>query len=91
MLLSISATGTGRSVYYSQSDLVELAVMEYWLSVGLSFEVARENLEKLREREPQFVDPHVEKRWMLAWNAKARSLELVEFDLEEAIASFGFT
>lgn len=84
---AISATGTGRSVYYSQSDLVELAVMEYWLSVGLSFEVARENLEKLREQEPQFVDPKIDKRWMLAWNAKARSLQLVEFDLEEAITS----
>ncbi|MFM6396898.1 MerR family transcriptional regulator, partial [Planktothrix sp.] len=35
---SISATGTGRSIYYSRSELVKLAAMEYCLSVGLSFE-----------------------------------------------------
>jgi len=84
---AISATGTGRSVYYSQSDLVELAVMEYWLSVGLSFEVARQSLERLREWEPEFFNPDKAKRLMLAWNVKERSLELMEFDIEEAIAS----
>jgi DNA-binding transcriptional MerR regulator len=37
---TVSASGTGRSIYYSRSELVELAVMGYWLSVGLSFETA---------------------------------------------------
>jgi DNA-binding transcriptional MerR regulator len=83
----ISGTGTGRSLYYSRSDLVELAVMEYWLSVGLSFDVARQSLKTLKEKEPEFFHPEKARRLMLAWNAKTRSLKLVEFDLEEAIAS----
>lgn len=83
----VSATGTGRSVYYSRSDLVELAMVEYWLSVGLSFEVARETLKALKEKEPEFFNPERARRLMLWWNGKTRSLELVEFDWEEAIAS----
>lgn len=83
----ISGTGTGRSLYYSQSDLVELAVMEYWLSVGLSFDVARQSLKTLKDKEPEFFNPEKARRLMLAWNAKMRSLELVEFDWEDAIAS----
>jgi DNA-binding transcriptional MerR regulator len=84
---TVSATGTGRSVYYSRSDLVELAVVEYWLSVGLSFEVASSTLKALKEKEPEFLNPESARRFMLWWNGKARSLELVEFDWEEAIAS----
>jgi DNA-binding transcriptional MerR regulator len=83
----ISGTGTGRSLYYSRSDLVELAVMEYWLSVGLSFDVARQSLKTLKDKEPEFFNPEKARRLMLAWNAKMRSLELVEFDWEDAIAS----
>jgi len=83
----ISGTGTGRSLYYSQSDLIELAVMEYWLSVGLSFDVARQALKTLKDKEPEFFNPEKARRLMLAWNAKTRSLKLVEFDWEEAIAS----
>jgi DNA-binding transcriptional MerR regulator len=83
----ISGTGTGRSLYYSRSDLVELAVMKYGLSVGLSFDVASQSLKMLKDKEPEFFNPKTTRRLMLAWNAKTRSLELVEFDLEEAIAS----
>jgi hypothetical protein len=67
--------------------LVELAVVEYWLSVGLSFEVARETLKALKEKEPEFFDPERARRLMLWWNGKTRSLSLVEFDMEKAIAS----
>ncbi|AFZ20480.1 MerR family transcriptional regulator [Allocoleopsis franciscana] len=83
----ISGTGTGRSLYYSRSDLVELAVMEYWLSVGLSFDLARQSLKMLKDKEPEFFNPEKARRWMLAWNSKMRSLKLLEFDLEDAIAS----
>lgn len=54
---TISGTGTGRSVYYSRSDLAELAVVEYWLSVGLSFEVAASSLKSLKKQEPEFANP----------------------------------
>ena len=84
---TISATGTGRSVYYSRSDLMALAAMEYCLSVGLSFETAATALKQLYEKEPEFANPASEKRFMLWWDKQERSLQLVEFDRERAIAS----
>lgn len=83
----VHATGTGRSVYYSQSDLVELAVMVYWLSVGLSFEVASAMLKELKEQEPKLSVPTQGRRFMLQHRPLKRSLELVEYDLDLAIAS----
>jgi hypothetical protein len=40
----ISDTRTGRSIYYSRSNLVELVAMVYWLSVGISFDIACKTL-----------------------------------------------
>ncbi|MEC4990312.1 MAG: MerR family transcriptional regulator [Oscillatoria sp. PMC 1068.18] len=84
---TISGTGTGRSIYYSWANLVELAVMEYLLSLGLTFEIAHESLMRLREIEPRFVDRQIKRRFMLKWEEKVGKLELVEFDREGAIAS----
>jgi len=61
--------------------------MEYLLSLELTFEVARDSLEALREIEPQFIDLRVKKRFMLRWDEKERKLKLVEFNREKAIAS----
>jgi DNA-binding transcriptional MerR regulator len=85
----VHATGKGRSVYYSRSDLVALFTMEYCLSVGLSFEVSSETLKTLKEKEPEFLNPTTARRFMLWRNSAKRSLELVEFDLEQAITSVG--
>jgi hypothetical protein len=41
----------GRSIYYSKSNLVELAAMVYWLSTGISFDIACETLKQLKEQE----------------------------------------
>ena len=84
---SISATGTGRSIYYSRSELVELAVMEYWLSVGLTFEVAAGVLLRLKEKAPNLGMLGEPERFMLCWQEKVARLELMEFDREDAIAS----
>lgn len=84
---SISATGTGRSIYYSRSELVKLAAMEYCLSVGLSFEAAATTVKQLEEKQPEFTNPTSQGRFMLWWDSKERSLQLVEFDMESAIAS----
>ncbi len=84
---AITGTGTGRSVYYSRSDLAALVAMEYCLSVGLTFEVAAMTLQRLREKEPEFTNSVSLGRFMLFWDSKERSLQLVEFDLESAIAS----
>lgn len=83
----ISATGTGRSIYYSRSELAELAVMEYWLSVGLSSEVAAKALQALKQKAPDFSDLVVQKRFMLVWDRKEKDLRLEEFDREDAITS----
>lgn len=83
----VEATGKGRSVYYSQSDLVTLAAMEYCLSIGLSFEVARETVKTLKDKEPEFSNPTGTRRFMLWRETQEQELELVEFDLELAIAS----
>lgn len=84
---TISGTGTGRSVYYSRSDLAALAAMEYCLSAGLSFETAATTLKQLQEKQPEFTNPASQGRFMLWWDKQERSLQLVEFDLEKAIAS----
>ncbi len=80
----ISDTGTGRSIYYSRSNLVELAAMVYWLSVGINFDIACETLKKLKEEEPGLFTAGKGKRFMLCWDEKIQSLSLVEFDRERA-------
>ncbi|WP_414526710.1 MerR family transcriptional regulator [Nodularia chucula] len=83
----ISETGTGRSIYYSKSNLVELAAMVYWLSVGISFDIACETLKRLKAQEPELFISGKGKRFMLLLSAQNESLSLVEFDRESAIAS----
>ncbi len=85
---SISATGTGRSIYYSRSELVELATMEYCLSVGLTFEAAANALQALKRKEPPLdFNSVMTKRFMLSWSAEAKEIDLFEFDREKAIAA----
>jgi DNA-binding transcriptional MerR regulator len=91
----ISDTGIGRSIYYSKTNLVELAAMVYWLSVGLSFDIACETLKTLKEQEPELFSLGTGRRFMLLSEAQERSplgvpkvsLELMEFDRDRAIAS----
>lgn len=84
---TIKGTGTGRSIYYSQSDLVQLAIMEYLLSAGLSFATASWALKELIKTDPDYANPETKMRWMLWWDEKKRSLVLEEFDREKAIIS----
>ena len=83
---TIEGSGTGRSIYYSQSDLVQLALMEYLLSVGLSFATASWGLKELIKTDTDYANPETQKQWMLCWDNKKRSLVLEEFDREKAIA-----
>ena len=82
----VSATGTGRSVYYSRSELVELTVMVYLLSVGLTFESASEVLQQLREIEPNFAKENSQRRLMLVFDPSEGILRLKDFERECAIA-----
>ncbi|ELR98086.1 MerR family transcriptional regulator [Gloeocapsa sp. PCC 73106] len=83
---TVNASGKGRNVYYSVSDLLQLMVMGYLLSVGLSFDTAQESLEMLKEHHPKIfkTDASSEdlKRLMILPNPKG--LELKVFDPEEA-------
>ena len=81
----ISDTGTGRSIYYSRSNLVELAALVYWLSTGISFDIACETLKQLKEQEPELFISGQGRRFMLLLS-QDDSLSLVEFDRKMAIA-----
>ena len=83
---TIEGSGTGRSIYYSRSDLVELAIMEYLLSVGLSFATASWNLKELIKIDADYANPETKRRWMLRWDLNMRKLVLETFDREKAIA-----
>ena len=82
---TISATGTGRSIYYSKKNLVELAGMVYLLSVGLSFDIASNTLAELQTEEPELFISGKGKRWMLVWDGE--KLELVEYNRKVASTS----
>jgi len=38
---TVNTTGTGRNVYYSVADLLELTAMQYLLSTGLNFDICQ--------------------------------------------------
>ncbi|AFY30981.1 MerR family transcriptional regulator [Calothrix sp. PCC 7507] len=82
----ISDVGNGRTIYYSQSSLVELAAMVYWLSVGLSLDLACETLKNLKYAEPDLFISGKGKRFMLLQETPETALTLVEYDRERAIA-----
>lgn len=88
---TVNTTGTGRNVYYSVADLLMLKAMEYLLSMGLSFAVARETLEALKEQEPGFFinsfNQAKVKRFMLWRRLPQEKLSLAEFDRERAQAA----
>ena len=81
----IGDTGTGRSIYYSRSNLVELAALVYWLSTGISFDIACFILKQLKEQELELFISGKGKRFMLLLS-QDDSLSLVEFDRKRAIA-----
>ena len=87
---TVNTTGKGRNIYYSVRDLLTLTVMHYLLSVGLSFEVCREALAMLQDKEPwlfeEFVPKKKMRRLMLISNASQQKyLTLAEFDKEAAL------
>ena len=60
--------------------------MVYWLSAGISFDIACETLKQLREKELELFISGQGKRFMLLLS-QDDSLSLVEFDRKMAIAS----
>jgi DNA-binding transcriptional MerR regulator len=86
---TINATGTGRTVYYSLSELLQLTTMEYLMSLGLTYEVCRQYLATLKASDPDvFKNPEqysVTKRFMLLQKEAQRSLKLCTFSEQDAV------
>lgn len=87
---TVATTGRGRNVYYSLPDLLALAVMEYLLTIGLSFEVCRNALDLLRSKEAWFFDQVIEQtpmKWLmfLPMSTKESDLDVTEFDQQAAL------
>lgn len=51
---TVNPGGKGRNVYYSESDLIDLAIMEYLLSMNLNFDFCVSILYRLRSQ-PVFL------------------------------------
>jgi len=85
---TVNPSGKGRNVYYSESDLLVLTVMEYFLSVGLSFEIVVEVLGILRNRESWLFNQSLctteLKRFMLLLDSEKEPLKLVDFEINLA-------
>jgi DNA-binding transcriptional MerR regulator len=87
---TVNAAGKGRNVYYSISDLLALAVMEYLLAIGLNFEVCRQGLELLRSKEPWFFEQSATQaamKWLmfLPTHSEEPGLEVAAFDQRAAL------
>jgi len=81
---TIDSTGTGRSIYYSPPEVVELAVMEYCLRSGLNFEIAAGALKLLKQKSADLIQT-VSQSWLFSWDGRTELLEMVEFDEAKAI------
>jgi DNA-binding transcriptional MerR regulator len=81
---TVGSQGTGRSIYYSPAEVVELGIMEYCLGSGLNMEIAAAALKALKEKSPDLLQT-VSQSWLLSWDGQKRVLDLVDFDETQAI------
>jgi DNA-binding transcriptional MerR regulator len=81
---TVGSQGTGRSIYYSPAEVVELGIMEYCLGSGLNMEIAAAALKSLKEMSPDLIQT-VSQPWLLSWDAHKKVLELVDFDETQAV------
>ena len=81
---TVDATGRGRSVFYTQDDLVALMVMAQLLSAGLDYVEACAGLGVLKEREPEFFNVSTTSRYFLTRINNGDRLIIKEFEVEVA-------
>ncbi|MEG3899053.1 MULTISPECIES: hypothetical protein [unclassified Microcoleus] len=65
-----------------------MATIEYWLSVGFTFEVAREVLKKLQEKYLGLLSDREPKRLIFVKESQAGDSKLIEFDVEKVVAAW---
>jgi hypothetical protein len=68
-------------------DFATLATIEYWLSVGFTFEVAREVLKNLQKKYPGLLSDREPNRLIFVKESPAGDSKLVEFDVEQVVAA----
>ena len=88
---TVNPSGKGRNVYYSQSNLLELKVMEHLLALGLCFDLCASVLEHLRKNENWFFAKFPErierKQWMIVLDIDDEiSYRVIDLDLDRAQA-----
>jgi type I restriction enzyme, R subunit len=81
---TVDATGRGRSVFYTQDDLVALMVMAQLLAAGLDYVEACAGLGVLKEREPEFFHVSTTNRYFLTRIDHGDRLVIKEFEVEAA-------
>lgn len=81
---TVGSQGTGRSIYYSPAEVVELGIMEYCLGSGLNMEIAAVALKSLKDKSPDLLQT-VSQSWLLSWDSQKKVLKLVDFDEIQAI------
>jgi DNA-binding transcriptional MerR regulator len=81
---TVGSQGTGRSIYYSPAEVVELGIMEYCLGSGLNMEIAAAALKSLKEKSPDLLQT-VSQPWLLSWDGQKKMLDLVAFDEIQAV------
>jgi DNA-binding transcriptional MerR regulator len=81
---TVGSQGTGRSIYYSPAEVVELGTMAYCLGAGLNMEIAAAALKSLKEKFPDLIQT-VSQSWLLSWDGQKKVLELVDFDEIQAV------
>ena len=69
-------------------DFAALATIEYWLSVGFTFEVAREVLKTFQEKYPGLLSDWELNRLMFVKESQAGDSKLVEFNVEKVVTAW---
>jgi DNA-binding transcriptional MerR regulator len=88
---TVNTTGTGRNVYYSMTDLLQLTSMQYLLSTGLNFDICQGTLDLVKKLEPHFFKDTSTykpmKKFMLLQLSIQNRVELSDFNEDKAIAA----
>ena len=69
-------------------DFAALATIEYWLSVGFTFEVAREVLKNLQKKYPGLLSDREPNQLIFVKGSQVGDSKLVEFDGEKVVAAW---
>lgn len=87
---TVNPGGKGRNVYYSDSDLLVLTVMEYFLSIGLNFDISLTILHTLVNRGLFLSSQSWQKNktrlmFFFKTNIDNNEIQIEDFNLELAI------